>query len=321
MVDLPLSSLSLGSHTINVEVTTDNDAYDVNNTISSSFTINRSSSNPTIVNSFENVGDELISENVGSDNSLWEIAVPSKTLLNAAATGTQAYVTGATGNYSNNTTSYLYTNCYDLTQVSGPVLSFKMAFDIEQNWDYLLVEYSTDSGENWQILGSASDPNWYNSSSTANGIPGNQWTGEGEDSNPLGGTNATIHDYSYDLGAFNSESNIVFRFKFFSDSGVNEEGAMIDDLAVTGVLSVNDEEFSNVVSIFPNPSSDLFNIKWPNNENTSITVFNYIGQKIFEQKDITSGSYSLDMNQKSKGLYIVRISSNGRNAIKKIILE
>ena len=57
-------------------------------------------------------------------------------------------------------------------------------------------------------------------------------SGEGEDSNALGGTNATIHDYSYDLSAFSSESNIAFRFRFRSDPGTVEEGVMIDDLVV-----------------------------------------------------------------------------------------
>ncbi|MEQ6123679.1 T9SS type A sorting domain-containing protein [Pseudotenacibaculum sp. MALMAid0570] len=324
LISLPQITISdLGVHTINVEVTATNDTYDTNNTLSEGFKINDASSNPTIVNSFENATtDALLSENAGStSNSLWEIATPSKTLLNSAGTGSQAYVTGASGNYPNNTTSYLYSNCYDLTQVVNPVLSFKMAFDIEENWDYLVVEYSTNSGDSWQILGSANDPNWYNSSSTANGIPGRQWTGEGEDTNSLGGNNATVHDYSYDLGSFSSESNIIFRFKFAADSGVNEEGVMIDDFVINGTLSVINEEFSNIVSVFPNPSNNLFNVKWSNNEKTTISVYNYLGQKVFEQKDIMSGSYPLYLNNQSKGLYILKINSNGKIATKKIILE
>ncbi|MFD2568442.1 T9SS type A sorting domain-containing protein [Pseudotenacibaculum haliotis] len=323
VISLPeISITDLGVHTINVEVTATNDAYDTNNTLEEGFKINDVSVNPTIANSFENASDALLTENVGStSNSLWEIGTPNKTLLNSAGNGTQAYLTGVSGNYPNGVTSYLYTNCYDLSQITNPVLSFKMAFDIEENWDYLLVEYSTDGGNNWQTLGSASDPNWYNSSSTANGIPGNQWTGEGEDSNSLGGTNATVHDYSYNLAAFTSESNMIFRFKFFADTGTNEEGVMIDDMVVNGTLSTNDEEFSNTVSVSPNPSSSQFNIRWPNNEKTKITVYNYMGQKVFEKKGITSGSYPLDLGTRSKGLYILKINSNGKVATKKIILE
>jgi hypothetical protein len=318
---LPISTLDIGEHTMYIEVTTANDAYPTNNNLSTSFSVNASSSNPTLVNSFENTEDALLAYNQTGTGSLWTIDTPNKTLLNSAGTGNLAYITGTSGNYPDNTTSYLYTNCYDLTQITTPVLTFKMAFDIEEGWDYLLMEYSTDHGENWEILGSASDPNWYNSASSSNGIPGSQWTGEGEDSNSLGGTNATIHDYSYDLSAFASESNIVFRFVFKSDQSVAEEGVMIDDLTITGVLSNNDEEFKNEVSIFPNPSQGLFNIKWPSNEETKIEVFNYLGQKIFEEQRVTSGSYTLDLNRKSKGIYLVKIQSQGKVAHKKIILN
>ncbi|MBL4604247.1 MAG: T9SS type A sorting domain-containing protein [Flavobacteriaceae bacterium] len=320
IVDLPQASEALGVHTINVEVTTTNDAYATNNNRSASFSINSSTTTPTVVNSFENTGDELFNES-NTSNLLWEIATPSKTLLNAAGSGTLAYITGATGDYPNNSTTSLYTSCYDLTQITTPVLSFKMAFDIEEDFDYLTVEYSTDTGTTWTTLGSASDANWYNSSSTINGLPGNQWTGEGEDSNTLGGTNATIHDYSYDLGVFASESNIVFRFKFITDSGTIEEGIMIDDMVVNGTLSVNNNEFSNIVSVYPNPSNGIFNIQWPNNEKTTISVYNYLGQKISEHKNITSGSYSLDLSNQSKGLYLLKINSNGKLASKKIILK
>lgn len=320
IVDLPQATVSLGVHTINVEVTTTNDTFATNNNASASFNINTSTTTPTVSNSFENGGDNLLIESNTSD-LLWEIATPSNTLLNAAGSGTLAYVTNASGDYPNNSTTSLYTSCYDLTQITTPVLSFQMAFDIEQNFDYMIVEYSTDAGVNWATLGSASDANWYNSSSTANGLPGNQWTGEGEDANSLGGTNATIHDYSYDLGAFASESNIVFRFKFITDTGAVEEGIMIDNLVVNGTLSVNNIDFTNVVSVYPNPSSGIFNIEWPNNENTTITVYNYLGQKILEEKNITNGSYPLDLSNQSKGLYILKIYSNGKLASKKIILE
>jgi hypothetical protein len=320
-VTLPPATVGIGNHVLNVEVTTSNDAYAVNNTLSTSFKVNNSSTDPTITNSFENTGDELLTENSNATPAVWEIAIPSKTLLNAAGSGSRAYLTSAVGNYPTNRVSYLYTDCYDLTQVSTPVLSFKMAFDIEQDWDYLQMQYSTDGALTWQTLGSASDPNWYNSGSTANGIPGAQWTGEGEDNNPLGGTNATVHDYTYDLSAFSGESNIVFRFRFRSDQSVTEEGVMIDDFVITGILSTTSENFDNSVAIFPNPSEGIFNVQWSSAEETTISAFNYLGQKVFEKKGIEDNFYRLDLSQRSPGLYIVKINSGRRTTTKKVIIQ
>ena len=318
-ITIPEISVPIGSHILNFEIEDTNDAYTANNSASSTFVRNDINNAPTTVNSFENSGDEFVVESNGGD--VWEIATPNKSLLNSAGTGTKAYVLNATGNYPNNTTGYLYSKCYDLTTITTPVLSFKMAFDIETNWDYLNVEYTTDAGQNWIILGSASDANWYNNSSTNNGLPGKQWSGNGGLSNPLGGTNATIHDYSNDLASLSSETNIIFRFKFSTDQAVNEEGVVIDDFVINGVLSVNNEALLNSFLIYPNPSEGLFNLSWSADGSTSISVYNYLGKTILEQKNIKTKSYQVRLENQSKGLYFIKINIDGKQATKKIILK
>ncbi|QMU65863.1 MAG: T9SS type A sorting domain-containing protein [Flavobacteriaceae bacterium] len=322
-INIPDMQVAFGSHTISIEVTTAGDAYASNNTLDIPFLVNSSNTTPATVNSFEdNTNDALASVTTGSTNtSLFVIARPGKTLLNAAGSGNKVYITAASGNYPDNTISYLYTNCYDLSTLTSPVLAFKMSFDIENNWDYLVAEYSTDSGVSWSILGSASDSNWYTSASIENGLPGGQWTGLGESSNPSGNTNAIITDYSYDLGAFTNETNIIFRFKFVTDQAVNEEGVVIDDLVINGVLSVSDEELLKSLSIYPNPSNELFTIHWNTNEKASISVYNYLGKLILNEESTLQNEHEINLKGYSKGLYFVKITSANKQAIKKIILE
>lgn len=322
-ISIPSFIVSTGGHNMSVEVVTIGDTYDSNNTASTNFLSNNFNNSPITLNGFEDdVTDVLVNETTGStNNALWEIASPVQSLLNGAPTGSKAYVTSASRNYPDNSISYLYTNCYDLTTVSNPVLAFKMGFDIENNWDYLLVEYSTNGGQDWNILGNAADSNWYNSASTANGLPGKQWTGEGENSNPAGNTNADYNDYSYDLSAFTNESSIVFRFKFFTDQAQNEEGVVIDDLVINGVLSVSNEELLQSLAIYPNPSSDTFNINWNSNQKAEISVYNYLGKLILKEKSTLSNSHSIQLKGYSKGLYLLKIVTANKQAIKKIILD
>jgi photosystem II stability/assembly factor-like uncharacterized protein len=320
-VTLPLSSIDFGDHSLNIVVTTSNDEYDTNNSLSKSFKVNESPGSFNTANSFEEPGDELLSESFGLNSSYWVITEPDTWLLNTPGSGSLAYMSQLGGSYFPNSTEYLYTHCYDLSQISSPILSFKMAFDLQEDHDYLIVEYSTDEGENWSILGNADDPNWYNSSSIANGMPGSQWTGEGEDSNALGGDNATVHDYSYNLGEISTETNILFRFVFKSDSDMGEGGVMLDDLIIEGVLSTIEDDFSNQILISPNPSDGIFNIKIPLNVNSSVTVYNYLGQVVKQEKNITNDTHPLDMSGFSRGVYIVRILSDGKTASKKIILK
>lgn len=327
-VSFPAISTSLGNHYMSLETILTNDAYNSNNReVTLNFGTNDSNVTPTTINSFENNDNKLFVQTTGlSDTDVWEIATPNKMLLNSAATGSKAYITRASGNYPDQTTSYLYTNCYDLSAITNPVMAFKMAFDIEFEWDYLVMEYSTDSGTNWSILGSANDPNWYNSSATTDSsnvsdLPGRQWTGEGETSNPLGGTNATIHDYSYDLSSLSSEKNIVFRFKFATDQAANEEGVMIDDFVINGTLSVINEELQNGFLVYPNPSESIYNISWSTDGVSNISVYNYLGKTIFEQKNITEKFYQVNLEKQSKGLYFIKLNVDGKQAVKKVILK
>ena len=322
-ISIPSFTVSTGGHSMTVEVVTTGDTYASNNTASTNFLSNNFNSSPVTPNGFENdVTDVLVNETTGStSNALWEIARPGSSLFNGAPTGDKAYVTNASRNYPDNTISYLYTNCYDLTTVSNPVFSFKMGFDIENNWDYLVVEYSIDGGQNWNILGNSTAPNWYNSASTANGLPGKQWTGEGENANPAGNTNADYNDYSYDLSAFTNESSIIFRFKFLTDQAQNEEGVVIDDLVINGVFSVSNEELLQSLAIYPNPSNDTFNINWSSNEKAEISIYNYLGKLILKEKSTLSNNHAIHMKGYSKGLYLVKIVTDNKQAIKKIILE
>ncbi|MFN0728255.1 T9SS type A sorting domain-containing protein [Polaribacter gochangensis] len=330
-IDIPAFAAAEGNHTFNVETVINNDTYTTNNANSVSFSINGSNATPTTVNTFESSNDNLVTEASGSGAGLlglWQRGTPIKSLLTTVGSGNAAYVTSLNGNHPDKTIGYLYTKCYDLTLVTNPVLSFKMAFDIEQDWDYMNVEYTTDQGKNWSILGSSTDANWYNSSTTSDAtgrssLPGKQWTGEGEDSNPLGGTNATLHDYSFDLAAFKNESNVIFRFKYLADDQTNEEGALIDDLVITGVLPV--EEFNEIegLDISPNPSNSIFNINWKQGADFSISVFDITGKVVLQQKNssLAIKRFELDMSKYSKGIYFAKIKVDDSLSTKKLILK
>ena len=325
-INIPAFTATEGNHTLNVETVINNDTYTANNSNSTSFSINGSTATPTTINTFESASDNLVTETSGSGGGLlglWQRGTPVKTLLNVGGTVSSAYATGLNGNHPDKATGYLYTKCYDLTLVTNPVLSFKMAFDIEKDWDYMNVEYTIDQGKTWTILGASTDANWYNSNSTANGLPGKQWTGIGEDVNNLGGTNATLHTYSFDLAAFKNEANIIFRFKFLADDAANEEGAIVDDLVITGVLPV--EEFNEIegLAISPNPSSSIFNINWVQGTNFSISVFDLTGKLILQEKRISSAvnQFELDMSKYSKGIYVAKIKVDDSLSTKKLILK
>jgi hypothetical protein len=308
IINLPTSSsLTEGEHTLNATIVLANDANQSNNSSQSSFTVNQTSTGQYI-NTFGDVNpDQWIAHN------LWEIDTPTTTSFNNVVTS--GYVTNASGNYSDNTIAYLYSPCYNLAMLENPVLKFKMVFDIEINWDVLYIEYSLDQGTTWQVLGTAADPNWYNSSfidpNRALTI-GKQWTG----------IDNTLKEYSYDLVALTNESSILFRFKFASDQNTNNEGVVIDDFVIdaTAILAINDFD-KDAFSIYPNPSSDIFNIRRinGNGEEMKLQVFDVTGKLIRNHTNITDNNYKLDMVDVAKGVYFMRISIDNKQLVKKLI--
>ncbi len=239
-IDLPTLNLDRGIHQFVASANIANDQFSNNNNSSNlTFSVNDNGIAQQ-VNTFETANDELIAYNEGTTTVMWQRGVPTGTDLNTATSGTSVYGTNLSGNHADATKGFLISQCYDLTTVPNPILKFNMAFEIEQDFDLVYVQYSTDNGNNWNLLGSANDPNWYNSSrfggdgvaDDCQNCVGGQWTG----------TNTTMTEYSKDLSALSTESSIMFRFVFHSDPNTNAEGAIIDDFIIDGTSPDDDND-------------------------------------------------------------------------------
>lgn len=317
-IDLVPLSLNIGNYQMQVNASIVNDVYQSNNNKSVTFQTNNSAS-PGNLMSFEANSDRLL-EVPEYGIKAWQMGQPTGTELNTSWSGTKVYATNLDGNYPDNIKTYLYSPCFDLTTITNPIIKFYMAFDIEFDWDLLYLEYSTDSGENWSLLGDSEDPNWYNSSRIAgDGVNDNcyncigaQWTG----------TSLELNQYSHDLSEIENSNNALFRFVFHTDEFVNEEGIIIDDFIIEGRgLNTIDSEMQQI-TIYPNPSKGIFNIQLNNTSNNHICVRDTTAKLLFEDL-ITNGTlnYRLDMSKFSTGLYFLEINSNGKKLTKKLILR
>ncbi|MBP6039037.1 MAG: T9SS type A sorting domain-containing protein [Flavobacterium sp.] len=314
-IDLPSSTLTRGVHTLNVTTTISSDAYSDNNSGSTTFYINDSG---TIgqVNPFTSTSNELISYNEGGQGSQWVRGVRTSGIMNSS--GNSVYTTNLTGNYPDMIKSYLVSQCYNLSNVTNPQISFAMKYDLEENWDIVYVQYSTNFGATWNVLGNMT-ANWYNSDRTptttgsdCNNCPGAQWTG----------TSTALTTYSYPLNSLNTETNIIFRIVFHSDDAENKKGVNVDDFVISGTLSSENFELNNVF-IYPNPSKGMFNISLGNLQPTGIEVYDLTGKKVYEKKEVTISNFEtkIDLSNVTQGIYFVKIIDNNQSTVKRIIKE
>ena len=106
---------------------------------------------------------------------------------------------------------------FDFTSVSAPInLSYAAWYDLEKDYDYVFVEASTD-GRDWEILKTPS----------------------GTDYNPVGnsygwgytGASSDWLQETIDLSKFTGQK-VQIRFEYVTDTAVNKEGFLLDDVRV-----------------------------------------------------------------------------------------
>lgn len=323
---ITIGTLARGTHTVVFTTTTNSDG-NVNNNTKSALVVVNNAGVVNAVNTFESTTDNLISFDKGNTNLLWQRGQAAGTVLTSAvAGGSNVYGTNLSGTYLSSMKSYLVSQCYDLTQYQNPTFKFDMAFDFEPDYDYINVEYTTNGGLTWSILGdSTTGTTWYNSANTPNGTNcencvGAQWTG----------TNATKTNYSWNMpefgfGGATPQSNIIFRFNFVSDPAVENEGVIIDNFVITGTqVLTNQQNKFQVFEVTPNPTNGIINVTLNTSEDVKIDLYDMRGRKCFSNEyknSSTMFNQEINLGQLEKEIYLLTVTSEGKTATKKVIIK
>jgi len=143
--------------------------------------------------------------------------------------GENAFVIGKDEQfYQPNTHTILYLPNFDLSEEGIYDFSFWGKWFLQAGFDGMLVEYSTDRGQTWQILGSDADKNWYdfrNQNLNAAAFP----IGTPYFSRSL----AKFEKFSVNITHLAGESDVAFRFVFRSNDVGSHPGLVIDDVEIT----------------------------------------------------------------------------------------
>ena len=125
------------------------------------------------------------------------------------------------------------TKAFDFRGVKDPVeLSYWVWYDIEEGWDYLYLEASTDGGETWEILQTPSGSN--------EDLSGNSygWAYSGMSG---GGALPVWIEERVDLSEFAGEE-VILRFEYITDAAVNGDGLLLDDIRIDAIDYFEDFE-------------------------------------------------------------------------------
>jgi PKD repeat protein len=194
------------------------------------------------------------------------------------------------------------------------IMTFEYAYRKKNsaNDEELRIYVSSDCGNTWALRKIISDDNLSSQATGANYIP----------STPEEWTFVEILNINspYYVEGFR------YKFEFTSDGGNN---IYIDNINLypASMADIDEEVKSNSLSVFPNPTNGLTNIQMFAQAGLeyTITLHSTLGQQIdlIHQGEMTEGMNSFEYNtaQLAKGIYIVRIESEGKVQTVKLIKE
>ena len=163
----------------------------------------------------------------------WERGNSAVAGKNGTVSGTNAWVTGLVGNYSDNSDASLMTPNYNFSGAGAYILRFSSKRNTEANYDGFRVEYTIDSGKNWLPLGISVATGWYNFANTAGdaAFPVNTAFFAGA------ATTYTVYSNTTEVSALAGKPSVAFRIRFKSEVNTNAAGVAIDDFEIVGPIN------------------------------------------------------------------------------------
>ncbi|GAA4757753.1 MULTISPECIES: endonuclease [Flavobacterium] len=139
----------------------------------------------------------------------------------------------------------------------------------------------------------------------------------------IGTFNGGTADFSVDETLRRKTTVTVPKTTFSKTSDWNVYGTDICSGLGNRTGNVNDTKFTKEnkeITIYPNPSNGNFEVIFEKvNANTNIEIYNLIGKKVFEKKDITTPT--IQINNLTHGVYLINITQDNEVITKKIIVQ
>ena len=117
-----------------------------------------------------------------------------------------------------------------------------------------------------------------------------------------------------------NEGDITFYAAVLAANGSNDQVITTQKVVTASTLSI-DEKNSLAFEIFPNPTRDYLTIKLPNDISEGyVEIFDFSGKSVIKTK-VNIINNTLNLNNLSVGMYILRLSSEEKSGIKKFIRD
>lgn len=305
VITLPSTTLSAGSHTMEVHIMNANGGADGNRA-------NNCKEYTLYVNSAAAAATPLTQNfaTTGFPYAEWILNNPDGGITWARMTTSGGTLKYDAFNYgSAGQIDEFYVQPVDLTGITAPVLSFDVAYRPynASYWERLEVHVSSDCGATWTSV--------YNKANTTL-----QTVAAG--TSAFTPTSTQWRNEVINLpGAFAGDGRVYVKFKATNGYGNNLWLDNINIQQATSVVDLPNAEF--YVNVYPNPVTDMatLNVDLPEATPFTVTVTNSVGQVVFTKAtngNAGTNNVALDFAGVTNGMYFVTVNANNKIVTTKI---
>ncbi len=138
-------------------------------------------------------------------------------------------------------------------------------------------------------------------------------------------TNLTYSKYEWFFGegGTSTQTQPVYQYLYTGNFNVTLKATNAAGCAsaitkrVSATTNINSFNNNNAISIYPNPNNGKFTVNNPEANTINIDVFNVLGEKVYS-KISNEANTVVELNNHAKGVYLVKVTSNGNTTTTKI---
>lgn len=244
----------------------------------------------------------VLEDNFNSSSS-WQLADSWGITTTEYVSAPSSMTDSPLGGYGNDVNSYLEVkSAITAPDFEAAYLSFWARWVTESDFDFVQVQIAVNDGAFEPLCGQYSELGTSNQREDEPVYDGAQldWVNE----------NIALHDYLQPGDRFK------IRFELVSDRFITADGFYFDDLQLhffeqdnISSVDVLEEDFAHNIEVFPNPTSDVLNLKWTESFGApgeiQVSVYDPFGRlvKYVEHIPAAGNTYSLSLESLSAGAY------------------
>ncbi|WP_405608456.1 chondroitinase-B domain-containing protein [Polaribacter sp. Asnod1-A03] len=198
------------------------------------------------------------------------------------------------------------------TQWSGKGIGGEIIYDLGGTFDLQLVDFASTDGKTYEFQ------IWVSKTGTAASDFTNAYD---TDDNLVSNSDGTFKSYLFPVVAENTK--YVKIIGYGQPSRPSEWNTITEiEFYATSTLSINNTILENNITLYPNPVSNILNIKVGLQSINLIQLYNTNGVKVLESKIGNEDTdINIDVSKLAKGTYFVMISNNNSKVSKTIVIK